>query len=350
MIKWLNSFFYFYIFIFVCTSCTDSLPSQRFNSNSLNTNYLYVASGSCYAGVTPAVPNGSGTVARFNLKTGAYAGTLVDYSINGFGDQPVAIRHFHDDQFLVAIENASGRRIDIINRDGTGRTTYLNNSTAFNSVLRDLFVLPDLSIFVTKSSGIEKFNPSKARITKGAASYIASPGGSCATSTALISATAVLPNGLIAYAHATSPNNKIGIITKNGYSTAADCLDAKPAPIGTALPTSIAYHQLQKKILVGYGSNTPASNVIYSYDIDLDTGILTNETLAYDDHTFLSAPSEIAVDQTVGTVYIANGATAFSNIEKFTLDAAGELKKDDAPTFIPPNLYTRCISGLEVAP
>lgn len=350
MIKWLYNSFYFGIIVFIYTSCTDSLPSQRFNSDSQGANYLYVASGNCYAGVTPAVPVGSGTVARFNLKTGAYAGTLVDYTINGFGDQPVAIRHFHDDQFLVAIENASGRRIDIINRDGTGRTTYLNNSTALNSVLRDLFVLPDLSILITKSSGMEKFNFSKARITKGAASYIANPGGSCATSTALMAATAVLPNGLIAYAHATSPNNKIGIIKENGYSTPADCLDAKPAPIGTALPTSIAYHQLQNKILVGYGSNTPTSNVIYSYDIDLNTGILSNETLAYNDSTFLSAPSEIAIDQATGTVYIANGATAFSNIEKFNLEASGELIKDDAPTFIAPSLYTRCISGLEVAP
>lgn len=336
--------------VLIAIGCAESLPSKEFNSVVLGRRFLYVASGACYAG-GPAVSLGSATVAKFDLQTGALAGILVDYNGLSQGDQPSAIRQFGGNQFLVGIENTAGRRIDIVKNDGTGLTTYLTNTTALNAIFRDLRVLSDSAILVSKATAIEKFSPSRARVTQGAAAFVASPAGACATSTTAMTAVVTLPNGKIVYAHAAaSPNNKLAVISENGYAAAADCLAAQAAPATTALPTAMAYHEFFGKLLVAYGSTTTASNSIYSYDIDLVSGAISNPVEAWRDPATVFGVSEMTIDQDTGELFVANGASTYNNIEKFTLKSDGELEKVGTAPFINTNIYTRCVSGLEIAP
>lgn len=330
--------------------CAETLPSKEFNSSVLGRKYLYVASGTCYTGGVTA-STGSSTVAKFDLSTGTFSGLVVDYNGIAPGDQPAALQRYSGDQFLVAIENTAGRRVDILKNDGSGLTTYLTNTTALNGILRSLVVLPDASILLAKVTAIEKFSPSRSRVLQGAVAYVNNPGGACAASNTAISSMITLPNGKIVYTHAAAtPNNKIGVISATGYAAGADCLAAETAPITTARPTSVAYHQPSGKLLVTYGSTTSASNSIYSYDIDLDSGAISGATLAWQDTAIVYGPSEIAVDSSTGDIFVANGASTYNNIEKFSLNSDGELEKVGTTAFIGTNVYTRCVSGMEIAP
>ncbi|MBN8541570.1 MAG: hypothetical protein J0L82_14345 [Deltaproteobacteria bacterium] len=331
------------------TACSETLSGEEFNSAVLNKKFLYVASGACYSGGV-AASTGSATVAKYDLTTGVIADLVIDYNTFGLGDMPSAIKKFANDTFLIGIENAGGRRIDIVARDGTGLTTYLTNATALNAAFRDLAVLNDSSILVAKATAVEKFAPSRARVTQGANPFVNAPAGACATSTTVMSSTITLPDGKIVYAHAAAtPNNKVGVISASGYAAVGNCLAAQAAPATTALPTSVAYHLLSGKLLVAYASTTSASNFVYSYDIDLATGVISNPIAAWTDFGIVYGASKMIIDQETGFVYIANGAATYNNIEKFSL-SAGVLTKIGTTPFINTGIYTRCIAGLEIAP
>lgn len=331
------------------TACSETLSDEEFNSAVLNKKYLYVASGACYSGGI-AASTGSATVAKYDLATGGLVDLVIDYNTFGLGDLPTAIKKFGNDTFLIGIENAGGRRIDVVKRDGTSLTTYLTNATALNAVFRDLAVLNDSSILVAKATAIEKFAPSRARVTQGANPFVNAPAGVCATSTTVMTSTITLPDGKIVFAHAAAtPNNKISVISASGYAVAGNCLAAQTAPTTTALPTAVAYHQLSRKLLVTYASTTSASNVVYSYDIDLTSGAISNPIAAWTDFGIVYGASKMIVDQETGFVYIANGASTYNNIEKFSL-SNGVLTKVGTTPFINTGIYTRCIAGLEIAP
>lgn len=330
------------------TACGTSVSKEGFNS-ALNNRYLYVASGSCYAGGA-AVSAGNATVAKFDLSTGNFAGLVADYNIYGNGDQPASIHHF-DSRLLVLVENAAGRRIDSINTDGTGLTTYISNATALNAVLRHLTVLADLSILVTKATAIEKFSVGKVRVMQGANPFINAPAAPCATSTTAMTSTTVLPTGKIVFTHAAaSPNNITGVIASTGYAVPANCNAGQAAPVATALPTASAYDETTGKLLVAYGSATTASNLIYSYDINTSSGAISNATAAWTDTSIVLGPTRMAVDDETGFVYVANGASTFNNIEKFALSSSGVLTKVKTAPFVATNVYTRCITDMEIGP
>lgn len=325
-------------------------PSQAGFNSALHTRYLYVASGSCYAGGA-AVSTGNSTIAKFDINTGAFVGLVADYNIYGNGDQPASVVNFDSSHLLVAIENAAGRRIDLLSRDGSTPTTYVSNATALNGVLRNISVLSDSSILVTKAAAIEKFSAGRARVTQGASAYINAPAAPCATSTSVMTSTTVLPNGKIVYTHAAaSPNNLIGVIASTGYSVAANCLSGTASPYTTALPTSSLYVSSAGKLLVAFGSATAASNVIHSYDVDLTAGALSNDIEAFNDQSIVSGPTRMAQDATTGFIFVANGASALNNVEKFTFASDGTLSKVGTVPFITSSVYTRCITSIEVGP
>lgn len=331
------------------TACSETLSGDEFNTAVLDKKFLYVASGTCFTGGV-ATSTGSATVAKYDLATGALSQLVIDYNTFGLGDMPNAIKNFTGNQFLVGIENAGGRRVDIVGRDGTGLTTYLTNATALNAAFRDLVILGDSSILIAKATAVEKFSPSRARVTQGANPFVNAPAGSCATSTTAFSSSITLPDGKIVYAHAAAtPNNKIGVISATGYAAAGNCLAAQAAPTTTALPTAVAYHQLSGKLLVAYSSTTSASNFVYSYDIDLASGAISNPIAAWTDFAIVYGASKMIVDQSTGFIYIANGASTYNNIEKFSI-SAGVLTKIGTLPFINTGVYTRCIAGLEIAP
>lgn len=328
--------------------CAESLTSQAFNASVSARRYLYVASGACYGGGV-TLSTGSATVVKYDLQNGAFSSSIVDYNSFALNDQPVGIQFFPGDKLLIGIENAGGRRIDVVGRDGSGLTTYLANTTAINTTLRGLTVLLDGSILAAKLTAIEKFSPSRARVTQGANPWVNAPAAPCATSTTAMSNVTTLTNGLIVYTHAAAtPNNRIGVISSTGYVAAADCKASLAGPTTTALPTAVVFHSGVNKLLVAYGSTTAASNFIYSYDINASTGALSNATLAYSDAAIINGPSAMTVDPDTGVLYVANATNSFNNVQRFSVASNGTLTLIDSLPFINSTIYSRCISGMLV--
>lgn len=343
------------IFLIVCalgalTSCgdTSSEPLQpSLSSGQPASNYeLYVASGSCYGGgVATATP--SGTVAVLNPDTGALKRVIVDYGSTSPGDNPVAVADFDHDNVLVAVENASGRRLDLVRKDGSGLTTYLTNSTALNGVLRAISLRSDGSVLVAKSTAIEKFSPSKARVTQGVNPYVNAPGSACATATTLMVDVKTLSNGNIIYVHAAaSPNNKIGVISASGYATTADCLSTQAAPAATALPTAVIQHS-SGDVLASFGSTTSASNVIMAYNFNGTTNAFSNATTALSDFGIVNGPSAMVESPVDGSVYVASALSTFNTIERFSYDHATRTLTRIGPT-IGPQYYTKCVASMKL--
>lgn len=312
-----------------------------------STKYLYVASGSCYGGGVATSAGPANTVAKFNLSTGQLEQVIIDYNQVAPGDSPVSIYNYDNDSLLVLIENAAGRRIDLVKKNGSGYSTYLTNAAGLSAVLRSLVILSDFSLLVSKSSAVEKFNAGKARVTSGANPYVSAPAGTCATSTTLISSAIAHSSGKIVYTHAgATPNNKIGVISSTGYSTAGDCLSATAGPTTTSLPTRALFHS-GGKLLVSYGSTTLTSNFIYSYDFDGSTGAISNPAVAFNDNSIVNGPSAMAEDPATGDVFVANVISSFNTIEKFHY-SNGTLTRASGNTFIPSGIYSRCVSDMKV--
>jgi hypothetical protein len=309
---------------------------------------LYVASGACYGGgVTTSA--GASTIAAFDPDTGVLRRVVVDYNSMSPGDAPVAISEFDASHLLVLVENAFGRRVDLVSKDGSGVTTYLTNSTALSAVTRSMARLSDNSLLISKSSAIEKFSPGKSRVLQAASSYVNAPGLTCATSTTLISGVTATANSKIIFSHAAAtPNNKIAMISAAGYATTADCLTAQAAPTTLAMPTSVLIHS-SGNLLVAYGSTTAASNFIYSYNLDTTANTITAPVAAYFDTAVVNGPTAMAEDAYNGAVFVANGASSFNTIEKFSFDPVTKtLTHPSGPPFLPAQIYTRCVSDMKV--
>lgn len=338
------------ISLFALTSCgKDAEVPFNSNYNTEDNEYLYVISGGCYGGGVAVNAGGSATIARYFRATGAFDRLMVDYASNNNGDIPVAVINKDDTSLYVVIENAGGRRIEVLDKETFESTVYLTNTTALTGVIRAALKLNDNSILVSKSTAIEKFSASKARVQMGANAYVQAPAAPCATTATLISAMGILPNGNIVYTHAAaSPNNKIGVVSGTGYAAAPNCLATHAAPATTAMPSALLVHS-SGKLLVAYGSTTAGSNFIYSYNVDATTSAISNPVLAYQDIANINGPSAMIEDPETGEIYVANGISTFNNVQKFRLDATdGTLELVDPIPFITASLFTRCISSMAV--
>lgn len=335
---------------FSAASCgqqqSDELDPGTAASGSSSNESLYVASGGCYGGGV-TLSAGSGTVAAFDPATGAFRRVIVDYASYSPGDTPVAIADYDATHILVAVENTSGRRVDLVSKFGQSVSTYLSNSTALNGVLRTIRRLTDGSLLISKSSAIEKFTPAKGRVLQGSNAFIQSPGSTCATTATLISDFVMLSNGKVLFSHAAAtPNNKLVLISSTGYATTADCLGTQAAPTTTAMPTAVLAHS-SGKVLVSWGSTTAASNFVYSYPVNATTNAFGTPVAAYSDNGVLvNGPTTLAEDPLNGDVYVANGLSTMNTIERFSFDSTAGTLTPRSIRF-GPNLYTRCVSAMK---
>ncbi|MEK6556129.1 MAG: hypothetical protein AABZ31_12865 [Bdellovibrionota bacterium] len=178
----MKSKIFFAISTLLLASCGTE-DSQSFNDvvKTSEDSALYVASGNCYAGGV-VTSTGVNTVTSFDTKTGKKIQVIVDYNQLMPGDSPVGVDEYDADHLLVLVENTTGRRIDLVKKDGSSISTFILNATALSAVGRKLRMAVDGSGYlVSKSSAIEKFTPSKARLTQGSNPYISAPGSTCAT-------------------------------------------------------------------------------------------------------------------------------------------------------------------------
>ena len=308
--------------------------------------YLYVASGSCYAGGA-TVTAGTGLISKYNLATGELVDVIADLSRTSVADFPVDMKDYDDDYLAVLVENATTttyRRIDLVPKDGSHPPSTLTyGGGGFSSVLRSLALLEDGSALVSRSAAIAKLNPSFGLAN---ASFVSAPGGLCATSATLLTDVIELPSsGKLLFTHAgATPNNRIGMLSADGTT----CLTGSAGPLTTSLPTDIMQHS-SGRVLVAYGSATAASNLIYSYVIDETLDTFTG-SLSYSNSSFVNGPTRMAEDPETGDVYIANGTSTLNNIEKFSYNSTTmALTRTQNYPFIQYSGPTKCISGMVIS-
>lgn len=309
--------------------------------------YLYVTSGGCYVG-TLTGETASRTIARINLSTGNVYSTLIDYNSASPGDTPVGMISYDASNFLVAVENTGGRRLDLVNKSTGAYSTFLTN-TNLNAVLHGMIRSSDGGFLIPKTSAVEKFASNKNRALAGAAAWITSPGGSCVTSTSIMGV-AEMTNGNILYINAAASQNRIGIITgSTGYLAAGDCKAALAAPsLANSYPTAMAYIKATNHLLVSYASATAGNDFIYAYDVNETTNAISGATAAYTNTAIIRGASAMYYDDVTKYLYVANGSTSLGNtIEKFTFDTTTKtLTRVGSNSFSLPTVNHRCISSM----
>lgn len=333
------------------SSCLNLLGGDEFLIDRSTTRYLYVASGACFGGGV-TTNTGAGVISKYDLTTGSRLGTVINYFSQSPNDQPVGLINYNDDFLMTLVENAAGRRMDLVSKIGTGVSVFSQNATILAAQLRGLASAADGGFYIARSTAVEKISGSKQRITAGANPYINAPAAPCATSNTVMSQTIELPSGKLFFTHAAAtPNNRIGLISSTGYNIAADCLASTAGPTTTALPTAVAYIGSATHTLVAYGSTTSSSNFVTSYNINETVNTITGATEAYYNPSYVIGPSAMAVDSTTNIVYIANSALGVETIERFTYNTTTRrLTRAGSAPFIAQDVYTRCVSGMVIAP
>lgn len=328
------------------TSCDPGGSSSSgggSSSSSYTGKYIYVASGTTFAGTGVTMSTPVNVVARFK-EDGTFDRIVRDYTANA-SDSPVAMVDYDETHLLVAVENTSSRRVEVVAKDGSTYTTWVTNA-ALTQPLTVMENTPDGGFLLAKGTAspngaIEKFSSAGGRV---GAPFITAPAGSCATSTTRFSGLAIGPSNNIFAAHAAaSTNNKIIIISATGYSGAGDCLGATTGATANHIPTAIHY-TASGVMLVGYGNNTGNIHQVYSYTASATA--LSGATVAFNNTSVLQGISVIAEDAD-GAIYIASASSGSNTIEKFTL-SGGALTRVGTLPLIGPNVYTRSVSGIVV--
>lgn len=325
------------------TSSADDSTSGGTSSSQ----FIYVSTGTKYAGNGVVVSTASRIVSKYRTD-GSFVCILADFVAEGNGDAPVDMIDYDSTHLLVLLENTTGRRVVLLNKDCSQyNSTYVINSTALSATLRSMIKTSDGGFLVSKGTAIEKFNSAKQRVLSGAAAFINAPAGSCATSTTLSPAAAIGPSGNIFMLHAAaSPNNQINIISSTGYVSAADCLGVAEGPTANHYPTAILYHS-SGKMLVAYANTTGPIHQIYQYDVTATT--MTNPVVAYNDRFVVQGPVSMA-ELADKTVLVASGASTFNTVEHFSYDTTtGAMTRIGGTPLIQASVYTQGISSIIVA-
>ena len=312
--------------------------------------YLYVASGTCYAGgVTTSNP--ANAIYKYNLDTGQRVETLVDYNSVSPGDSPVSLANFNDQTVLATVENANARRIDEVNKSGLGVSPFLFNSAAFTATLRNLAITADGSYLVTKAAAVEKFTNFRTRFLNGTNPYINNPTATaCTGMNTALTFTLELSNGAVVVGSAAAtPNNKIASFNPTGYSATTDCLSSKSGPTTTALPTA-AVNVAADTFLVAYSSAASGDNVILSYQYSPSTTNLSAATVttALSNSSLAFGVSAMAFDASTNTLFVANSPQGGERIERFSWNPTTHtLTRIGTTPFIQSGDLT-CMSGLAI--
>lgn len=319
---------------------TPAFPTEK---------YLYVASGACYAGGVPTSA-GIGVISKYSLTTGQRIGTVFSYIDQSPSDLPVGLIDYNNTQLITMVENAGGRRIDLISKFGTGLNIFYANSAVLSGAMRSIVKTSDLGLMLSKTSAIEKISSSKVRVTIGATTpYINAPAGACLSASTLVPFAVELPAGKVVYGNAgVTPNNKLAMISATGYSAVGDCLTTRVAPNTAALPTAAVVHP-NGKLLVSYASTTYAANFVYSHDIDETTPSISAGTAIINTPAVVYAPSAMVADPDTGALYVANAAANAESIEKYNYtSSSGAFSRVGSTPFILKNEYIKCVSGLSI--
>ncbi|MFS4459302.1 hypothetical protein [Bdellovibrio sp. HCB2-146] len=362
----------------ILTACQPEVEEQSSSSR-----YLYVATGACNNGfgiTTYTGTNASNVIFRLNAESGQYEGRIADFStVADAPATPVSVTDFDDDYLLALIEHGTLRRVEKIEKKLSGeRTTFYNNTSAtapigaLTGVLKSIIKVSD-GYLISKTTAIEKLNTSLTRVPgTGTASWVATPGGVCATANINFNSLTTYPttgnaSGYnIVYTHSAGASNattnRIGVINGlTGWNGTTGCVSNQSTVAAAATPVAAVYMKNHHRLVVAYaGTNTTPQNSLYTYAIDeaATSNVISDAFKGYDDPNVIFAASAMYYDEETSSLYVAGGAAIATNlttgntvykIEKFTYDATTKLfTRVGSLPFYAGNIETRCISSMFV--
>ena len=358
-------------------SCAE-VPEDE-ETPSVSPRFLYVASGSCFAGTgntTFTNFTASNLIFRVNLQSGIRDRVIADYNAAPAqpGDTPTGLAVSATGAVFVAVDNsvAGARRIEQMSSAANAPRSLLTaNTTALSAALRSMALLSNGDLLVSKSSAIERFTSTGVRITKGANPYINAPAAPCATSTTLMTKVGVISNGLIAFAHAAATQNRFGFVRASGYAVPTDCTPAQTAPNANASPSAVAYDSVNSRLIVAYSGSTTTTDInsIYIYPL---TQTATTVTLGagvkvYDSSDFpgvysylLYGITDMVLDPLTNKLYVATANASTATVANFQIEALNYnpallgvtnqavLTKPLGPPFYGFGVDTKCISQMAI--
>lgn len=328
--------------------------------------YLYVASGTCYSGgnTTFTAATASNLVYRLNVSSGQKDMTFADYysAPANAGDSPISVIEQDKDNLFVMVENTTGRRLEKLPKSSLpSRAIFSSNTTALSSVLRFIIKTSDNGLLISKSAGIEKLTSQGVRM---GAPYVGSAlGATCGAANANITSIATNPSGKIFYTNAAVSNNRFGVLSPNGYTTAVDCLAAQAAPNANAYPVAINYLSANNQIIVAYAGNalTADYNSIYVYDFDDATNTIGAGVKIYDANTYVAAGyllygiSAMTFDSSDNSLYVATAISSATTVVNYVIEklsynpSTKTLTRSGSVPFYNYGVDTKCISSLSIA-
>lgn len=379
---------------------------------------LYIASGQCNSGLGITTYTGltsSRLLSKVDLSTGALS-YLLDLSSPYQGGNlapetsPQALVD-DGDNILMLTENAvntGDRKVFSIPKSSPfNMSVYANDVNALTStaghITRSLVKDADGSLLFSKSVSIEKLGTNTLRIPMGAASWINAPAGNCATSTTLMSTMVTLPpfspatSGKILFAHnaAVTANNRIAIVSQDGYSVAGNCIaGVQVTGVAHSYATNItgpaitfpAVQGVNVTAMVYIPTGTGTGKLITAYSAAINTELnnntnqnyaivmwditessttaatITNPVILYRDFSIIFGVSAMAYDASTGHLYVASAsqpgvaiqttAGYGYKVEKFLLDITTPtltLVQVDNKPFLNRSSATKCISSMIVA-
>lgn len=283
-------------------------------------NFIYLGTGLTYAGNTVTTgANPTQSVYKYSI-LGSYKEKIIDYRYNS-GENLVKIYDYNAKELLAVVESAAGRRIDLVQKDGSGSEVFLTNATAFPAgatpIIRDIAVSNN-NTYVLKSTGVEKFNINKTRVMVGANNYVVLPvSGSCGVATASLNLRKMIltaaGNIILLQANTGAGNRKLIYIKSTGYAVAGDCLaDVTLPSVNDHYPTAVLLHS-SGKLFVSYSNAAAgvANHEIWSYDIS-DTAI-TNPAKVFTDDANVRGITDL-MELPDKTVLVSSMDQSFNNI------------------------------------
>lgn len=383
-----------------------------------STKYLYFGSGQCNSGAgvtTFSSANSSRMISKVNLQSGSTS-TVFDFAASyqgGFLAPETGAQSLVDTNstLLLLTENAINmgeRKIFSIPKSSPYNTTvYSNDVLALTQtaahITRDMVKDTDGSLLFSKSVGIEKIGTNFLRIPMAANSWVNAPAGLCATSTTLISGVKVMPpytgttSGKIIFSHqgTTAAVNRLGIVSQDGYSVGANCLNGyqissvthtyAPNVTGPAIvfaatgvsPTAMVYIPTPTgptagKLIVAYSStvatevnnNTNLNFAIVMWNVNepnANAASLSSPVVLYRDFSVIFGISAMAYDPDTSALYVATASQpGVANqttsgygykIEKFNLDTTAPsltLVRPNNLPFVDRSSATKCISTMVI--
>lgn len=328
--------------------------------------HLYVSTGVCYSGTntTFTATTSSNQSYRLSLTSGQKELSMADYYSlpANSGDSPVGLVDVDSTSAMILVENTSGRRIEKLSKaNNPTRTIFTNNATVLSATLKGIVKTSDGGYLVAKTAGIEKLTSQGIRM---GAPYIGTAlGATCGATNANINGVAVTPSGKIIYINAAASNNRWGIISANGYSTATDCLGAQAAPDVNAYPVAVQYIASHSQIMVAYAGNAITANLnsIYVYDFNDTTNAISNATKIYDSNTYVSAGyllygiSAMVYNPEDRTLFVATAISNATTVVNYSIEKlaynpdAKTLTRSASVPFYSYGVDTKCISSLMIA-